>query len=224
MRPRRSSTSALRGARREEHRRRSSPTGAADAGFVYASDVNAAGEDLVAIELPDELEPSRRPTASPSSPTRRILKARRSSSTACSTAQAREALLEAEFSAAGGASTLSLPLVSRQSSPAPWPSRSSSSPMPIAAIFLEAGPAELWDALGRREAPGRAAPQPGHLGDRARRDRRWSARRPPTFWQPGASEAARLRSRSSSCRSSCRRPWPASGSWSRWGPEASSAG
>ncbi|HYH61467.1 MAG TPA: molybdate ABC transporter substrate-binding protein [Solirubrobacterales bacterium] len=31
--------------------------GAADAGFVYASDVNAAGEDLTAIELPEDLEP-----------------------------------------------------------------------------------------------------------------------------------------------------------------------
>jgi molybdate transport system substrate-binding protein len=32
-------------------------TGAADAGFVYASDVVAAGGDLVAIDLPAELEP-----------------------------------------------------------------------------------------------------------------------------------------------------------------------
>lgn len=31
--------------------------GAADAGFVYASDVNTAGEDLTAIELPADLEP-----------------------------------------------------------------------------------------------------------------------------------------------------------------------
>jgi molybdate transport system substrate-binding protein len=31
--------------------------GAADAGFVYATDVNAAGGDLKAIELPAELEP-----------------------------------------------------------------------------------------------------------------------------------------------------------------------
>ena len=32
-------------------------TGAADAGFVYASDVDAAGGELVAIELPAELQP-----------------------------------------------------------------------------------------------------------------------------------------------------------------------
>lgn len=32
-------------------------TGAADAGFVYATDVTAAGEDLVAIDFPDALEP-----------------------------------------------------------------------------------------------------------------------------------------------------------------------
>jgi len=32
-------------------------TGAADAGFVYASDVDAAGDDLVALELPAELQP-----------------------------------------------------------------------------------------------------------------------------------------------------------------------
>jgi molybdate transport system substrate-binding protein len=31
--------------------------GAADAGFVYATDVNAAGDELEAIELPAELEP-----------------------------------------------------------------------------------------------------------------------------------------------------------------------
>jgi molybdate transport system substrate-binding protein len=31
--------------------------GAADAGFVYVTDVNAAGDDLEAIELPAELEP-----------------------------------------------------------------------------------------------------------------------------------------------------------------------
>jgi molybdate transport system substrate-binding protein len=31
--------------------------GAADAGFVYATDVNAAGGDLKAIDLPDELDP-----------------------------------------------------------------------------------------------------------------------------------------------------------------------
>jgi len=31
--------------------------GAADAGFVYVTDVNAAGEELEAIELPSELEP-----------------------------------------------------------------------------------------------------------------------------------------------------------------------
>ena len=32
-------------------------TGAADVGFVYASDVDAAGGELVAIELPAELQP-----------------------------------------------------------------------------------------------------------------------------------------------------------------------
>jgi len=32
-------------------------TGAADAGFVYASDVNAAGGELIAIELPKEVDP-----------------------------------------------------------------------------------------------------------------------------------------------------------------------
>jgi molybdate transport system substrate-binding protein len=32
-------------------------TGAADVGFVYASDVDAAGEELVAIELPADLQP-----------------------------------------------------------------------------------------------------------------------------------------------------------------------
>ena len=32
-------------------------TGAADAGFVYASDVDAAGGELVAFELPAELQP-----------------------------------------------------------------------------------------------------------------------------------------------------------------------
>ena len=31
--------------------------GAADAGFVYVTDVNAAGDELEAIELPAELEP-----------------------------------------------------------------------------------------------------------------------------------------------------------------------
>ena len=31
--------------------------GAADAGFVYVTDVNATGGDLEAIDLPDELEP-----------------------------------------------------------------------------------------------------------------------------------------------------------------------
>ena len=31
--------------------------GAADAGFVYVTDVNAAGDSLKAIELPDDLQP-----------------------------------------------------------------------------------------------------------------------------------------------------------------------
>jgi molybdate transport system substrate-binding protein len=32
--------------------------GAADAGFVYASDAKAAGDDIKAVEIPDELEPT----------------------------------------------------------------------------------------------------------------------------------------------------------------------
>ena len=37
--------------------------GAADAGFVYITDVKAASGELKAIKLPSDLEPQGRPTA-----------------------------------------------------------------------------------------------------------------------------------------------------------------
>ena len=57
--------------------------GAADAGFVYATDVVAAGDKLKTIELPDDLQPEVRYGAAVVERRDRSPRPRRSSSTAC---------------------------------------------------------------------------------------------------------------------------------------------
>ena len=77
--------------------------GAVDAGFVYVTDVDATDGELEAIELPASAAAARSPTAPPWSRARKQPeRAPGSSSTACSTATARQALAGRRLRPAAG--------------------------------------------------------------------------------------------------------------------------
>ena len=120
--------------------------GAADAGFVYATDVVAAGGDIVAINLPPELEPEvaygvvvvaaseNAELADSSSPGFSRARARRPLPMPASCLPEASAERPDVPARPGGTADLSVGFLT----------------IPVAAIFLEAGPAELWTRSATR--------------------------------------------------------------------------
>ena len=184
--------------------------GAADAGFVYVTDVVAAGDKLKAIELP------RRSAAHASSTARRWSRAPRSprrprsSSTGCSKAPGWR------------------PCSERGSLPPPDERRRSRSSwlaalavvlafltLPLVAIFVDAGPGELLSSLDDEAAVDALVLSLQATATRAGADRARGHPRGVAAGHALVSAAARWPSRWSSCRWWCRRPWPASACWRR---------
>ena len=173
--------------------------GAADAGFVYVTDVNAAGERLRAIELPARARGPRSPTApavveGAEQPRGRARVRRRR----CTSGRVRRRAARRPGFGPRRVSAVPASLLLARA----WPRRSPSSPC-------------RWSRSSSRLEPGRADRQPRRAG-RARRalaepaqttaiaHRRsssWSARRPPTCWPRARSAARRSWSR---CRAAAR--------------------
>ena len=157
-----------RGARRlpAGERRRSSPTcaprsptssgvvgkltqGAADAGFVYASDVaRRATAQLEAIELPAGLQPDGRLRRRRRSRARRTRRRRGASSTACSRATAPQALAAAGFESARRTDAAGRRPGSARCWPPRWRCALAFLTLPIVAIFVDGPPGELVASLG----------------------------------------------------------------------------
>ena len=119
--------------------------GAADAGFVYVTDVNATGGELKAIELPEELEPEVTYGAGVVSGAEQPELGAGVRRRADATATARDALERRRVRPGAVSESGWFAVAARRCASR---SRSAFLTLPIVAIFVDSSPAELIDSLG----------------------------------------------------------------------------
>ena len=178
--------------------------GEADAGFVYATDVAAGGDDVRGDRAPARGAGGGRATRSRSSRTPSTARRPRRSSSS----PARRATGAAR-SPRAGSGCRETPVRARRSRSPPGSSLAFLL-LPLVALFLRVPPGELVAALGSEAALDALWVTAQDRPDRARASSSASGLRPPTCWRRAASAAGASCWRRSSCRSCCLRPSPAS--------------